>query len=274
MLVGAAKTIVPGRPKIRAKAVALPVEHGSWGFLFEPLVAGVCLAPSLAAPWISLVVIGAFLMRQPLKVILSGGIAGRHLPQTALALKFAFAYAAVFAAGLAGCILTAPRNAFVPFAIVMPFAAYQIYCDATRSSRLLAAELIGAVAISSSIAVIALAAGWSYPSSAALWAIIAARLIPSILYVRNRLKLEKGKVFSRFVPIAAHLLAAAMVLTLAVNGLSSYLVVLMFAALFVRCAIGLSPYRKKVKAMKIGIGEVVYGTLTVLSLIVGSYLGY
>lgn len=45
-------------PKIRAKAVALPVEHGSWGFLLEPLVGGIAIAPSIAAPWIAILVIG------------------------------------------------------------------------------------------------------------------------------------------------------------------------------------------------------------------------
>ncbi len=264
-------TSIDRYPKIRSKAVALPVEHGSWGFLMEPLVAGLVIAPSLASPWIAMLVIGAFLLRQPLKVILSGGKAGSQMPQTALAFKFALAYAAVFCAGAIGCIVYARPESFIPFAIVVPFAAYQIYCDATRNSRQLFAELLGSTAITSSIAVIALAAGWESPKAFALWAIITARLIPSILYVRNRLNLEKGKAYSRIVPIVAHAGATIIVLALAVYGYSPYLPVLMFGILLTRSAIGLSSYRKKVKAVRIGIGEVIYGSLTVLSLIVGYY---
>lgn len=262
------------RPKVRVKAVALPVEHGSWGFLFEPLVAGIAVAPSTASPWIATMVIGAFLMRQPLKVILSDWQNGRWLPQTKVAVKFLLFYSAIFGVGLKASIYLATPESFIPFALVIPFAAYQIYCDATRSSRQLFAELIGSVAISSSIAVIAIADNWAYPKAFILWAIIVARLIPSILYVRNRLFLEKGKPYSKAVPILAHLIAAVFVGGAAINGFAPYLTVFMFGVLLVRSIVGLSSYRKKVKAMKIGIGELIYGTLTVLSLIVGYYTGF
>jgi hypothetical protein len=266
-------TAIETRPKVRLKSVALPIEHGSWGFLFEPLVAGVAIAPSKASPWIALFVIGAFLIRQPLKVFLSDWRSGRWLPQTKSAASFLVFYAAIFGIGLIGAISLASAESFIPFAIVLPFAAFQIYCDSQRNSRLLLAEIVGAVSISASIAALAIADGWPYSLSFALWTIIAARLIPSILYVRNRLNLEKGKTFSRVVPISAHLVALVVVSLLAFYGQSPFLPVLMFGVLLVRSIFGLSPYRKKVKAMKIGIGEVIYGTLTVLSLIVGYYAG-
>lgn len=264
---------IENRPRVRLRSVALPIEHGSWGFLFEPLVAGVAIAPSKASPWIVLLVIGAFLIRQPLKIFLSDWRSGRWLPQTKFAVSFLFIYAVVFCVGLIGSVSLASAESFVPFAIVLPFAAFQIYCDSQRNSRLLLAEIIGAVSISSSIAVLALADSFSYSYAFALWAIITARLIPSIVYVRNRLNIEKGKAYSRTRPILAHLVALILVSLLAFYGQSPFLPVLMFAVLLIRSIIGLSPYRKKVKAMKIGIGEVIYGSLTVLSLIVGYYAG-
>ena len=268
------ESAIPRYPKIRAKSVALPVEHGSWGFLFEPLVAGIAVAPSVASGWIAILVIGAFLMRHPLKVILAGGKARIGSPQTSLALTFLAIFTAVFCVGVVGSILYSRPESFVPFALVLPFALYQIYCDSTRSSRQLLAEIIGSVAISSSITVIALAAGWDTPKAYALWIIIVARLIPSILYVRNRLKLEKGKEFSQIIPITAHVAAFGLVLLLANLGFGSYLPAVMFAVLLARSIIGLSSYRKKVKAMKIGIWEVIYGTLTAVSIIVGHYTGF
>lgn len=213
------------------------------------------------------------LLRQPLKVILSGGLAGRSLPQTTLALKFAAAFFSIFCVGAVGAAFNTRPESFIPFALVLPFAVYQIYCDANRKSRSLLAELLGSTALTASIAVIALAAGWGYPKSLSLWAIITARLIPSILYVRNRLRLEKGKTYSWIVPISAHAAAAGLVLVLAIDHLAPYLPVPMFLILLVRSAIGLSSYRKKVKATKIGIGEVIYGTLTILALIIGHYVG-
>ena len=263
---------IPAQRKINVKAIALPIEHGSWGFVFEPLTAGLLVAFSPAALWVALTVVGAFLTRQPLKVLLNDWQAKRDLPQTAVARKFVLIYGAIFTVGLLGSLYFVPKYAFLPFLFILPLAAYQIYCDASRKSRELLPELTGAIAISSSVAVIALADGWTLAAASALWAIFVARLIPSILYVRNRLKLEKGKDYSRALPILSHIIAFTLVGALAYFKLSPLLTVLMFAVLLGRAVIGLSPYRSKIKAMRIGVWEVVYGTLTALSVVIGYYL--
>lgn len=257
--------------KVRLGQVALPTEHGSWGFLFEPIVAGLALAPSVGGIWLAVMVIGAFLLRQPLKVVLI--TRKRPVPQTAYALRFALIFGVVMLAGFAGSIICAPQISFVPLILAVPLAAYQIYCDAGRRSRQLTAELLGSTAIASSIASIAIAGGWGELSAGALWLVMTARLIPSILYVRNRLDLEKGKTANRTIPIAAHLAALTAVAAGAAFFVIPKLTLVMFAILLARCAFGLSSFRKKVKAMRIGIGEVIYGTLTVISLIVGYYTG-
>jgi hypothetical protein len=172
-----------------------------------------------------------------------------------------------------GCLLFVPLSSFYPFLLILPLAVYQIYCDAFKKSRQLLPELTGAVAISSSVTVVALAGGLPTTVAYAFWAVFIARLIPSILYVRNRLRLEKGKPFSSLPVIASHLLALAAVVALAgFTGLSK-LPAVMFAILLVRAVWGLSPYRKKVKAMRIGVWEVIYGTLTALSVVLGYYFG-
>ncbi|MBS1796201.1 MAG: YwiC-like family protein [Acidobacteria bacterium] len=263
---------IPIKRSVNVRAIALPVEHGSWGFVFEPLLAALLVAFSPSAIWIALTVVGAFLTRQPLKIYLNDLKAKRSLPQTAVALKYALGYGALFLAGLAGSLVFVRFDAFLPFLFILPLAVYQIYCDASRRSRELLPELTGAVAISSSVAVIALAADWTPAAAAALWAIFVARLIPSILYVRNRLRLEKGKEFSSAMPVAANLAALIFLIFLTRIGFGSLLTVAMFAVLFGRAAVGLSPYRRKVKAMRIGVWEVVYGSLTAISVVLGYYL--
>lgn len=155
---------------------------------------------------------------------------------------------------------------------VIPLVVYQIYCDVLRQSRELLAELTGAIAISSSSAVIVLVGGWSYLSAVALWGVFIARLIPSILYVRNRLRLEKGKDSAFFSVVLAHSIALALVTILNAYDLVPKLVAAMFVVLLIRAAWGLSRFRRRVKAMKIGMWEVVYGTSTVLAVIAGYYL--
>jgi YwiC-like protein len=259
---------------VRVRGIALPVEHGAWGFLFEPLVAAVVVAASSNAIWISLLVIGAFLMRQPLKILIADLQVKRNLPQTTMAIKFLYVYGAVFAAGFLGSLTFGRIEYFIPFTLIIPFAIFQIYCDASRQSRKLLPEFTGAIAISSSAAAVALAGGWTLPAAIALWGIFVARLIPSILYVRNRLKLEKGKEFQMYPVFAAHFLALGLVGMLAANGLASKLTMVIFVSLLVRAVTGLSPFRSKMKAMKIGIWEVIYGLLTVLSVIIGYYIQF
>ena len=56
------------------------------------------------------------------------------------------------------------------------------------------------------------------------------------------------------------------------KGLASIFTAFMFVILLGRSVIGLSPYRRKVKAMKIGVWEVIYGTLTAISVVIGYYM--
>lgn len=257
----------------RLRQIALPTEHGAWGFLLEPLVAGLAVAYSHAAAWIALMVIGAFLMRRPLQIFVAHRLAGQWLPQTDAALKFGVAFSIVFLAGIAGSLAFAERSSLIPFALVLPLAAYQVYCDVSRHSRELLPEVTGAVAMSSSAAAIALAGGLPWQSAAAIWFLFIARLIPSILYVRNRLRLEKGKDFSVLMPAAAHCIGLAGVTAFAANGFMPLLALPVFTLLLARSVFGLSRYRTRMKAVKIGIWEVIYGALTVMSLIVGHYSG-
>jgi len=266
-----ADTSIPSKRKIRLRGIALPNEHGSWGFLFEPLVAALAIAPSKASVWIALAAVGAFLMRQPLKILLSDLAEGRNLPQTAAALKFVIVYGAISLTGFTGSLLWAEPFVFLPFALIFPLAVYQIYCDFSRQARNLLPEMTGAAAISSTSAVIALAGGRTYLAAAALWTVFIVRLIPSILYVRNRLRLEKGKTYSVFPVVFWHVIAIGLVGLLAFSRLIPYLTLPVFAVLLGRAGWGLSPYRKRVKAMKIGIMEVIYGTLLVVAVILGYY---
>ncbi len=259
------------KPNVRVRGIALTREHGSWGMLFEPLVAAVAVAPSREAPWIVLLVVGGFLARQPLKILLANLFAGRDLPHNAVALKFTLLYGAVFLAGLAGSLLTVRLDYMIPFALVAPFAIYQVWNDVRGKGRSLITELSGSFAISSSAAVIAMNAGWSTAASVSLWGVLAARSITSIFYVRNRLLLEKKKDFSFLPVIAIHGAGAGLIAALTAYGLASGLTVAVFVILLFRASFGLSRYRTPSKAVKIGVWEVIYGLLTVISIIAGYY---
>ncbi|MBV9214906.1 MAG: YwiC-like family protein [Acidobacteria bacterium] len=258
-------------PSIKLRRIALPTEHGSWGILLEPLIGGIVVAFSTAAPFVALFFVGAFLMRQPLKIFLADTKAGRKREQTNIALKFVLGYGVVFFIGLVGMLMTARLYSLVPLLLVAPLAAVQIGYDAAGKSRRVLPELLGAIALSSSASVTALAAGWSYLAAGALSAIFVLRLIPSMLYVRERLLLEKGKKYSYLLPSAAHVAGLAGIVALILYGLAPRLTLPVFVVLLTRELSGLSRFRQKLRATQIGVLEVIYGVLVVLSVVVGHY---
>ena len=267
-----AQTLRP-TPAVRVKQIALPTEHGGWGLLLEPMVAALAIAFSSSGAWIALMFAGAFLMRQPLKIYVLDRRGMRNDARAAVALRYLMIYAVVVAAGVAGTAVTCTLTPLLPLIAVLPLAALQIYYDIFRRSRNLVPELAGAVAISSSAAAIALAGGQAVSLSIGLWIVIVARIIPSILYVRERLLLEKGKPYSRTLSTVAHLVAAAAAAVLAINGLISVLAVPVMLFLLYRAVIGLSPRRTKLKAMQIGVREVIYGAALVLAIVIGRFIG-
>jgi hypothetical protein len=235
----------------------------------EPVVAALAVAFSFAGVSIAVAFFGAFLIRQPLKVLLAERAAGRRLPQGGAARRYIAVYAIIFAMGAIGSVLLASPFSFLPLLLAAPLAAVQIYYDSARQSRKLAPELAGAVAISSSAAVIALAGGWAFAGAAALWAILVCRSVPSIFYVRERLLLEKGKAFVYYAPVLFAAGAVAVAVLLVLYGLAPWLVPVVMAVLFIRTAIGLSKFSKRRKAMQIGVFEVIFGTVTVLAIVLG-----
>ena len=118
-----------------------------------------------------------------------------------------------------------------------------------------------------------LAGGAEWPRAMALWAVFVCRFVPSILYVRNRLQLEKGKPYGWLLPVLSNLVGLSLVVALAAAGLASWLTVAVMAFLAARAGVGLSEYRTKMKAMKLGLWEVGYGAAFVLSVVLGYYLG-
>lgn len=260
----------PARPQVSLARIVLPTEHGSWSFLLEPIIVGSSIAFSATVPWIVLMFTAAFFARQPLKVY---WLSRNNQQLTDTSFRYLLMFLVVATAGLLGTVWTAGAWAFYPLAAAAPLAAQQIYFDLFRKGRSLAAELSGAVAISSSAASLLLAGGLDWATATALWLIFVCRFVPSILYVRNRLSLEKGKTFNRLQPIVAHVLGLIVVVLLASVGSASLLTVGVFAFLLLRSIHGLSSYRVKMKAMKIGVWEVVYGVLTIISIIAGYYAG-
>jgi hypothetical protein len=131
-------------------------------------------------------------------------------------------------------------------------------------------EIAGAVAILSLAPAITLAGGWSNPTAFALWAIMIARAVPAILYVRAALTRLHGRQSTSVPMLFAHAASIVAVVWLARAGLAPRLVIAVMFVLLIRAAIGFAfAGRYKVKAKQLGFSEIAFGALTVFAVVLG-----
>ena len=243
-------------PRVSLRPLALPTEHGGWGFLFEPIVLGLAVAPSRGGLLVALAFILGFLTRQPLRLGLQDAMRGRSYPRTRWCWLFAASYATLALASLAAAVAVSGWVVIVPIGLVAPLGITQILYDANNRGRALLPELGGAAAMASSAAAIAIASGMRIVPALALSGIIVARAIPSIVYVRALLARSHGRSAASWPPIALHALAIVLVALFA-KPLAIVAIVLLFARAAWQLARPVPP------AKKIGWTEVVFGLITV-----------
>ena len=249
---------------VRLKTLALPTEHGGWGITLEPVLLGLLVAPSLAGAGLALATVGAFLARQPFKIVAGDRRRGRRFARTPYAERFTLAYAAAALAGLVLSVCAASDYTFLlPLAAAAPLAGVQLWYDAVGRSRGLLPEVAGSLAMGSVACSLALAGGAGWPLALGLWALLAARFVPAILYVRARLNELHGKESARWPSLLAHVAALAAVVALASFRFLPWLAVFVTAVLLARAAYGFMR-RRPSTARGVGFGEIAFGALTVV----------
>lgn len=183
------------------------------------------------------------------------------------------AYGSLAVAGLAVAVGTGGLRPLVPLAVVAPFVLLFAAYDLRYESRRLLPELLAPVAIAAAAPSIVLAGGWSGAAAAGLWLLLALRSVPTVLYVRARLRLEKERPVDRRGAVGAH--AAAMLggAALAAARLGPVLPVAGLGLLFVRCVVGLSAWRRPARPKQVGLAEIGWGGVYVALLALGYRLG-
>lgn len=246
---------------VRLKTIALPAEHGGWGLLFEPIALGLLLAPSVAGFYLALSAVGFFLARHPLTLVVLNR--KRSSPRTALARRFATLYLVIGVASFVAALAFTQHAFILPLLIAAPLALVQVAHDWTGRRRSLVSELAGAVAISSLATTMALAGGWSTKTSFGLWAIMIARAVPAILYVRACLRRLRFSAVSFTPMIVAHLLAIGVAIVLATAEVISAWVAIAMFLLLIRAVIGFAR-AKTLTAKQLGFSEIAFGAMTVM----------
>jgi hypothetical protein len=246
------------------RSIALPAEHGSWSFWLEPALLGLLVAPSPAGCWLALGSFCAFLVRQPFKIAWTDRQRGRHYGRTRLAERFAGFYVLLALLGFVIAVLVAGDVVILmPFALVSPLVLALLIYDMRHESRHWLPEVAAGVSMSSIAAGMALAGGWALAPALALSAIIIARALPTVFYVRARLRLEKELPTTTIAAIGLHGLAFFALALLAGVRLVPILSVVAGVILLLRAVYGLSRFRRPAPPKVIGIQEIVFGLITV-----------
>lgn len=180
------------RSRSALRTVAVPSEHGGWGLTAEPIALGLLVAPSISGALLGAAALVAFLARTPVKLVLVDRRRQRRLPRSVLARRVASVEIAILAAVLATVALRTGRGWWVPLLVAMPLVTLEMWFDMRSRSRRLAPELCGAMGIASVAAAIARAGGAGWSLSAGLWAVLAARSVFAIPFVRAQVQRLKG----------------------------------------------------------------------------------
>jgi len=231
---------------VSLKPIAFPNEHGGWGFLFEPIVLGLAVAPSWGGVLIAIAAIFGFLTRQPLKFGMQDALRHKTYPRTRICWLVASLYACGALVSMSAAVMISGWRVLLPFAIVAPLALVALVADARNRSRALVPELAGAIAMTSTAASIAIAGAqpWMFV------VLLVARNISTIVYVRALLKRAHAAW-----PIVLH---AASVLAAAPFG---WIATAAMLILLVRAIVGLT--REAPRAKTIGWREIAFGALSV-----------
>lgn len=262
--------LTPGRQGVRLKTIALPAEHGGWGLLLEPALLGLLLAPSVAGFCLTISALAFFLARQPLTLLLLN--LKRESPRTIFAKRFAAFYLAMGAASLLAAFIFSNHSFAAALLPAVPLAIIQLRHDWTGRRRVLRSEIAGAAAIAFLAPAIVLCGGWSRPAAFALWAIVIARVVPAILYVRAYLARSHGRSASVLSVGLAHIGGVVVVSLLAESGLAPKLAVFALLVLLARAMITLSAV--KATAKQLGFSEIAFGVFTAVIVVLGQALRF
>lgn len=254
------------------RSIALPIEHGGWGFLLEPILLGLVLAPSLYGLLFGLAMIALFLVHQPLKIAVKDKLRGNRVLRSIWAERFVMLYASLAILLALPALLSGTRDLWIPVGAMLPFILIQIFYDLRNEGRALLPELSGAIALSASAAAIAILGGWELLPALLLPLVLTARAIPAILFVRSYFRKIRAKPISVSITYGAHIVSVILIAAIAYSRLLPWLSVAAMIVLLWRAYTALNS-QAPIAAKTLGFREMGFGIMTVALTAIGIFLG-
>ncbi len=243
------------------KKVSFPREHGSWGFLLEPLFLSLLVASSKNGLLLALATFVIFLNHQPVRILLNEKDSKKIKSS---AIVFFLIYFLVIGVLL---ILISKETTFellIPFSISIVIMFGYLLLEMKNYGRNLFAEFIAPIAITFVSLNIVLLDGWEFEKIFAFGIVLLSRAIPTLLYVRKKVKIIKGQNSKSVWLRVSELFFLILIIFLAFNNLVPFLSIFAVLLLIGRSVIGLLPKNKIEKIKKLGMKEFGFGILFVI----------
>lgn len=244
------------------RTVAVPTEHGAWGFLLEPALLALLLAPTWSGLSLALAALALVLTQHPLTLYFKDRNRGVRAPRTALAQQVALAYLAVALVLVLPLLLNLTPELLLWISIGGLLALIQLRRTLMGQHRTLLAEIAGAVALGALAPLMLALADWPLLQCTAVWLVLAARTVTSILYIRVRLRQSRGQATEAGWMWAAHGMALVLIAVLAFAQLLPWTALLALLLLLARAIHGLR--EQPIRAQVLGIREMIFGVVVVL----------
>lgn len=257
--------------KHRIKQVAFPREHGSWGFVLEPLTLALLVAFTTDGFLIALSTFFIFLAHQPIRVLLNKKKNKRSVVKKTAFIVLLF-YLAISSVLLLYVISKEALFVFIPFVIAIVVMTIYLVLELLQLNRNLFTELFAPVAITFIAASIVLSADWELNKVFVFWLLLLSRSIPTTFYLHEKIKMLKKVTVNKFLTNFSGILFLAAISFFAAKRLLPYLSILAVLILVVRAFIGLSRNDKKISIRRIGILEFIYGGVFVIINAIGYFL--
>ncbi len=255
--------------KINIRQIALPTEHGSWGFVLEPLILSLLVAYSFPGLILGFCTFFMFLSHQPLKNILKRKKQSSYNKASFIVLGI---YSLFIVSLFAIVFFQVSIDTLIPFGAAVVIMMIYITSLYLKKNRELISELSAPISISLITLSIVLFAEWRLINVLVFFFILLARSIPTTFYVHAKLLMIKKKPAKKLTSILQGILFTLILLLFSILGYSPYLAVFASLLLLIRAYWGLYVSKEKVKVKVFGIWEFIYGGLFVLIVAAGYIL--
>ena len=241
--------------------VAIPKEHGSWGFVLEPLLLSLIVAYTLEGLLLALATFFLFLSNQPLRIVANKSSSKKFKSTGIAVFSFYFLTAIVL---LIFPLYNLKLEVLLPFFIGLTLMPIYLFAALKNYSRSLIVELLPIFSMTLiAVSIIMIDNSFSF-SLIVFGVLLLSRAIPTVIYIGAKVKEAKKIEFSVLPTHVLNIGFSLFIIYASLTNLLPMLSLLGAVLLTTRSVIGFSRFSFAKTIKQIGVMEFVYGSLFVV----------